>query len=396
MRRRLTPPVTADHSVAAGGMRKRASKARNDRARGACGRWRRDRRPPAVGRSSQAPPAPDRRGHPHRPGVPDFDVPGVPVSELGLGGGNPGPARGHLGGVALPPGRRHQRPPLLLHHGHARLHRRDGGLCLLGLAALRGPADDGPPAGDGGHGGHGLRRAVLRGRRGGHHLPAAGPVPGGQCQAEGRRRPQGPAEPRRQGRHGPSGRPGAAAAGRPAGRGRRHCGPPRRENRDGRHRRRRFLRRRRLAGHGRIRARGSRPGQPGHGRHHQHLRPPAGPGHACRRRNDTGPDGPAGIPGPVRQGADRPPRGPDQLRVRAGGPGHRRSDLRRLAAGGRTGGQRRRTSCRVHGRRRRAGHRLPLRPGPGHPGGAAHRNRPGRAAGHPDQGPAGPRGYPDR
>ena len=43
------------------------------------------------------------------------------------------------------------------------------------------------------------------------------------------------------------------------------------------------LRRRRLAGHRRIRAGGSRPGQPGHGRHHQHFRPPAGPGHARRR-----------------------------------------------------------------------------------------------------------------
>ena len=44
---------------------------------------------------------------------------------------------------------------------------------------------------------------------------------------------------------------------------------------------------------------------------------------------------------------------------------------------------------RVHRRRRRADHRLPVRAGPGHADRAAGRHRPRRPARHPDQGPGG-------
>ena len=46
---------------------------------------------------------------------------------------------------------------------------------------------------------------------------------------------------------------------------------------------------------------------------------------------------------------------------------------------------------RVHRRRGRPDHRLPVRPRPRHPHGAARRDRPRRPARHPDQGPADPR-----
>ncbi len=46
---------------------------------------------------------------------------------------------------------------------------------------------------------------------------------------------------------------------------------------------------------------------------------------------------------------------------------------------------------RVHRRRRRADHRLPVRARPGHADGAAGRHRARRAARHPDQGPGGAR-----
>ena len=54
-----------------------------------------------------------------------------------------------------------------------------------------------------------------------------------------------------------------------------------------------YLRRGRLPRDRRIRAGGSRPGQPGHRGHHQHLRPAPGPRHPRRVRDHPGPDGPA-------------------------------------------------------------------------------------------------------
>ena len=99
--------------------------------------------------------------------------------------------------------------------------------------------------------------------------------------------------------------------------------------------------------------------------------------------------------GADRKGTHRPARGPDQRRLRSCRPGGRRPYLRGVAPCRRTGA-RRRGPRRLHRRRVRAGHRLPLRPGPGHAGGAVDRYRPRRPARHPHQGAAGPGGHPDR
>ena len=241
------------------------------------------------------------------------------------------------------------------------------------------------------------RRPVLRGRRRCHHLPAAGPLPRGERQAEGRRRAQGAAEPGRQGRHRAPGRHRATGSPPISSGGRRHRGPARREDRHGRRGDRWHLRGRRLPGDRRIGARGGRPGQPRHGRHHQHLRPAPGPRHPRGLGNHAGPDGAGWCP---RRRPARPP-----------SPGLRTGSARVfvpvvLVIAGLTfaawllAAAARRSACRaprgLHGRRRRAGHRLPLRPGARHPGGPPHRHRPRRPAGHPDQGPAGPGGHPDR
>ena len=106
-----------------------------------------------------------------------------------------------------------------------------------------------------------------------------------------------------------------------------------------------------------------------------------------RRRDDAGAHRPAGRVGAGEEGADPAPGRPGQRGVRAGGARHRARSrcsagawrTRRLGAGDpqRGGG---------------AGHRLPLRAGPGHADRDHGRHRRRGAARHPDQGRRGARG----
>ena len=105
-----------------------------------------------------------------------------------------------------------------------------------------------------------------------------------------------------------------------------------------------------------------------------------------RRRHRAGPDRPAGRAGPDRQGAGAAPGRPGVGGVRPGRASCSRSA--RSSAGWSPTGD---ATRRVHRRGRRADHRLPVRPRPGHADRAAGRHRAGRAARHPDQGPRGAR-----
>ena len=140
---------------------------------------------------------------PHRAGPPAFDGPGAPVHGLGVGRRRPRAARGHVGSVAVPPGRVPRRPARRLHHGHPGLHRRHRRHRWSLWALLFGGAGE-----------LGLTMTpALWPRRDGHGVPAlyfevaavvttfllAGRYAEHRPD-DGRRRPAGPAEPGRQGR----------------------------------------------------------------------------------------------------------------------------------------------------------------------------------------------------
>ena len=159
--------------------------------------------------------------------------------------------------------------------------------------------------------------------------------------------------------------------------------PAGREDRHRRRRRGRRVRRRRQHGHRRVGAGRGRARRPGRRRDGQRRRPAGRARHPGRRRHPAGADGRAGRAGADRQGRGAAPGRPDLRGLRADRhrPGGR--DPRLLDR------HRQRHDRRVHRRRRRAHHRLPVRARPGHADRAAGRHRPRRPARHPHQGPGG-------
>ena len=123
----------------------------------------------------------------------------------------------------------------------------------------------------------------------------------------------------------------------------------------------------------------------GRGRHGQRRRAPGGPRDQGRRRHRAGADGRARHRGPDRQGAGAAPGRPRLGRVRARGDRRGRRHARVLAR------DRRERDVRVHRRRGRAHHRLPLRARPRHPHRAVGRHGPRRAARPAHQGTRGAR-----
>ena len=134
---------------------------------------------------------------------------------------------------------------------------------------------------------------------------------------------------------------------------------------------------------GRVGAGRGAAGRRGGRRVHERRRPPGRARHPGRRRHPARPDGPPRRRRAERQGGGAAARGPGVGGVRPG-----RDRARRRHAGV-LAGQRGRGERRVHGRGRRADHRLPVRAGPGDADGAARRHRPRRAARRADQGPGG-------
>ena len=134
-------------------------------------------------------------------------------------------------------------------------------------------------------------------------------------------------------------------------------------------------------GIGPRRGRRRRPGDRGDG---ERRRAPRGARDACGRRHAAGSDGAARPGRAVGQGERAAPRGPHLGRVRADRDRDRGRHARGVAAAG--------LPARGRGdrRRRRPHHRLPVRPRSCHPDGAAGRDRPRRAARHPDQGSGDP------
>ena len=158
-----------------------------------------DRRSRSAGRPPRAHPGPGRhpaaarrRGGPHGAGLPPGHGAAV-LRRQPLAPARPRHARRLLVRVALPPGRRRQRPPPRLDDGHSRVDRRARGLGLLRRrAAARGVAP------------------LLRGRGGRHDLPAHRPVPRGAGQGLRQGRAAVAARPRRQGRRRAAHRPAVA------------------------------------------------------------------------------------------------------------------------------------------------------------------------------------------
>ena len=132
------------------------------------------------------------------------------------------------------------------------------------------------------------------------------------------------------------------------------------------------------------------PGSRDRGRHGQRRRAPDRPRHQGRRRHRAGPDRAARRGRPDRQGAGPAPRRP-HLR-------HLRPRRHRAVAGHARvlARHRRERDLRVHGRGRRADHRLPLRARPRDADRADGRHRPRRPARPADQGPRGPGVHPPR
>ncbi len=165
-----------------------------------------------------------------------------------------------------------------------------------------------------------------------------------------------------------------------AGRGRPLRRAPGREGRDRRRRRGRPLGRGHEPAHGRVGAGRGRAGIVGRGRHGERRRTARRAGDARRLGHRSGADRAAGRGGPDRQGAGPAARGSHLGRVRARRARACRGDPRVLAG---NGGD---LDVRVHRRRRRADHRLPVRARAGDADGAAGRHRPRRPTRPADQG----------
>ena len=287
-------------------------------------------------------------------------VPPLQFSGLGVAGARAGDAGRALGGLAVPPRGAAEPAARRGDDGHADLARHAGGLGVVGGRARRLPRediyfevgaviDDADPArplpG-------GARQAPLA-RRGDPHAARARREGGAACSATAQE---------------------VAGAGRRAPRRRPLRCPARREDRDRRDRRGGRLGgrpvdadRRVRPGRGRARLRGRRSDD-------QHGRAPDRARDEGRRRHRARADRAPGRRGPGGKGADPAPRRPHLGGVRADRDRARALHARRLALA--SGASLR---C-VHGRRRGADHRLPVRAWPGHADRADGRNRPGRAA----------------
>ena len=216
-----------------------------------------------------------------------------------------------------------------------------------------------------------------------------GPLLRGPCQAPCRCRAEGAAGARRQGRVDPRcGRQRAPRTGRAA-----RCGRPLRRaaRREGRHRwrsRRRHLRGRPIAAHGRVGAGREGAGRQRCGRERQRRRAAHHRGDAGRGGHRAGADRAPRVPGADRQGAGPAARRSHLGRVRTGRYRAVAGDARLLA------GRRRGHRVRVHRGRGGPDHRLPLRAGARDADGAPCRHRPRRPARPAHQGPGDPRVHP--
>ena len=112
----------------------------------------------------------------------------------------------------------------------------------------------------------------------------------------------------------------------------------------------------------------------GHRRHHEHHRLVHVPRHQGRRRDGAGADHPPGGAGAGLQAAHRAPGRRDRRVLRAGGHRHRHAHVRRVARVRPIAV----AQLRAAQLRRRARHRVPLRPRPGHADGHHGRHRQGR------------------
>ena len=241
--------------------------------------------------------------------------------------------------------------------------------------------------------GRGRRPDLPRDRGHRHHLPARRALLRGQGQAPRRRRPEGAAGARRQGRRRsstPTARERRIPVEQLAVGDRFVVRPGEKVATDGIVEQgtsavdMSMLTGESVPGRGRAR-RGDRR------RHRQRRRAPDRARHQGRRRHRAGADRAAGRGRPDRQGAGPAPRRPHLRHLRADR--HRACRSPRSASGSGTGES---ATLRVHRRRRGAHHRLPVRARARHADGADGRHRPRRAARPAHQGPRGPGVHPPR
>ena len=279
------------------------------------------------------------------------------------------------------------------HHGHADLGRRAVRVAVVALRPLPRRRRDARHA-------HELRPHPAAGRRrrrdlsrdslDRHHLRPRGPLLRGARQAARRRGHHVAPRARREGRGGDRlDRRRASRSGRGVAAGRPLRGSPRREGRHGRSGRGGLLGDRHEHAHGRVGARRGEPRIGGRGGHGECRWAACRARHEGRLRHRTGPDRSAGHRGADRQGAGAEARRSGVRRLRA--------DRDRACRGhpwvlARHGGER---DLRVHRCRGGAHHRLPLRTRARHADGAHGRYRPRRPAGPADQGAGGAGVDPD-
>ncbi len=248
-------------------------------------------------------------------------------------------------------------------------------------ALLQRPDRRRPGAGAGVPGGAGPGSAVRRGRGRLHRAPGRGPRsvdfradaarPGATGRADAA---DGAGPPRR-----PGGRdPGAAGRGRRSG-----DRAARRADRRRRHRGDRAFDRRSIGIDRRVAADRQGAGRCGLHRHDEPVRRDRGRHREGRRRDDVRPGAQPGVPGAAAQGAAGEDGRPPGAVLPARGRGGRRRDAPdRLS---------RRLARRLVADGRRAGGRVPVRPGPGDPGGDARQHGLAGAARRLDQGGVGAR-----
>ena len=318
-------------------------------------------------------------------------IPTLQFDGLAVALAHPRRARGDVGRVAVPPGGLGQPPARRRHHGHPDLGRRDRRLRVVAVRAVprlrRRDRHDPRLLLDRRAGRR--RPGVPRGRGRRHRVHPRRPLLRGPGQATLRRRPACPAGARRQGRRrAPRRRRGPHPDRRARGR-RPLRRPPRREDRHRRNSSRRAPRpsTHRCSPASRSPSR-SPPATPSPGR----PSTPAGASWSGRPGSGPTPSSPRS------PGSSRTPR-PARRRCSASPTGSRPSSCPSSshsqsppsASGWRAGAGR---GSRVHRRRRRADHRLPVRPRPGHADRTDGRHRPGRPARHPHQGARGARVAP--
>ena len=230
------------------------------------------------------------------------------------------------------------------------------------------------------------RRDLPRGRHRGDGVHPRRPLPRGQRQDAVQRSPARAHGPRRTRRHRAARRRGVADPARRPARGRPVRRTPRREGRHRRSRRGGLVLGRRVDADRRVRARRRRAeGDVVTGATDQPGRPARRTRHRRRRRHPARPDGAAGRGGAGGQGRGPAPRRPRLRVVRAR---RHRARARHACCLVR---RRLHLDRGVHRRRRRADHRVPVRPRPRDADGADGGHGSRRPARHPHQGPPGAR-----